>query len=325
MPNIFLLKIPIPDNPLGSTNVYFLKTAEGNLLIDVGWNSDESFQALQDQMAAAGGAWEDLRYIVLTHAHPDHSGLLDRVAQLARPELVIHSIELALLQNFIGNSQMMAKGMAEWMRRNGLLLPSDTQHAAGARHLMGYTPGNLPEQTVNDGDHLKLGTFDFELLWSPGHSPGHLCLFERNQGLLFAGDHVLLFTTPNVSKYGQMGNPLNEYLRSLREIAGLPVKLVLPSHGPAFTHLAERVAEIEAHHHERTLAVQGALDERPLTAFEVSAVIPWSTNGVPWDKLPIFMQQMAMAETVAHLDYLETKGKVTQNVDDGVIRYGRVV
>lgn len=163
------------------------------------------------------------------------------------------------------------------------------------------------------------------MFWTPGHAPGHLCLFERSRGLLFAGDHVLLFTTPNVSKYGQVGgpNPLNEYLTSLRKIAALPVKLVLPSHGPAFTHLAERAIEIENHHHQRALAVYGALDGKALTPFEVSGIIPWSTNGVPWEKLPIFMQQMAMAETVAHLDYLQSEARVTQSVTDGVVRYAQ--
>lgn len=325
MPGIHTFKIPIPDNPLGSTNIYFLKSTEGNLLIDVGWNSDESFRALQEQMAEAGGAWEDLRYIVLTHAHPDHCGLLDRVAEIARPELVAHAVELALLHNYVANIKTMGAGMRAWLHTNGLTLPAGAPLSAPAQSMLGYTPGKLPERAVNDGDHLQCGDYDFELFWTPGHAPGHLCLFERSRGLLFAGDHVLPFTTPNVSKYGQVGetNPLNEYLKSLRRIAALPVKLALPSHGPAFTRLAERAVEIENHHHERARAIYGALDGKTLTAFDVSAVIPWSTNGVPWEKLPVFMQQMAMAETVAHLDYLEIEGMVTQSVDDGVVRYAR--
>jgi glyoxylase-like metal-dependent hydrolase (beta-lactamase superfamily II) len=326
MPGIHTFKIPIPDNPLGSTNIYFIKSTQGCLLIDVGWNSDESFQALQAQMAEAGGAWEDLRYIVLTHAHPDHSGLLDRVAEIANPELVMHSNELALLRSYVEKFNTMGKGMRAWLYANGLSLPEGAPLSAPAKNILGYTPGKLPERPVNAGDHLHLGEYDFELFWTPGHAPGHLCLFERSRELLFAGDHVLLYTTPNVSKYGPVGepNPLDEYLKSLRKIAVLPVKLVLPAHGPAFTHLAERAAEIENHHYERAQAVCGALEGKSLTTFEISAAIPWSTNGVPWEKLPVFMQQMAMAETLAHLDYLEIEGKVTQSVSGGVVRYARL-
>jgi len=328
-PSIYVFKIPIPNNPLGSTNIYFIKSTQGNLLIDAGWNSEKSFQSLQDQMKEAGGAWEDLRYLALTHAHPDHSGLLDRVAEIAQPELILHALELELLTRANGDAKMVAKEMAGWLHSNGLPLPTQADPGFRMANFMGYTPGKLKERVVNGGERLRLGDFDFELVWTPGHAPGHLCLFEHSRGLLFAGDHILLFTTPNISKVNQIdgaaSSPLNEYHSSLRKVAELPAKLVLPAHGPAFTQLKERAVEIEAHHKSRTQAILAVLDDEALTSFQISARIPWSTNGVPWEKLPFMLQQIAVAETLAHLDVLERQGKVKQASQDGIVRFTQAV
>src|SRR5512133_3438704 len=97
LPNVHQLRIPIPDNPLGFINAYLVKADEGSLLIDTGWNSDEAFEALQGQLAEAGVTFKDLKYIAITHVHPDHYGLVGRVEKHTQAKLILHEAERSLL------------------------------------------------------------------------------------------------------------------------------------------------------------------------------------------------------------------------------------
>src|SRR3989304_976853 len=75
-------------------------------------------------------------------------------------------------------------------------------------------------QALEEG--MKGGYFDFETTWTPGHSPGHICLYEPNRKILLTGDHVLPTITPNVSIHAQThGSPLGDYMRSLELLEDL--------------------------------------------------------------------------------------------------------
>ncbi len=321
-PGIYQLQVPIPNNPLGWINTYLVKTPAGALLVDTGWNTQEAFDSLARQLAETETAWSDLRYIVITHAHPDHYGLVGRLVEHTRAELVIHEIEKWFLEPRYLRSQELLREMDDWLRINGV--PEDArpllQRASMA--MLGLVSVAMPDHVVYGGEHLRLGDFDLEVLWTPGHSRGHICLYERRRRILFSGDHVLLKTTPNVSMHVQtVGNPLADYLNALHRVAALPVDLVLPSHGQVFTDLPRRVVEIEQHHEQRKREILAALAEQPRTAYGIASVISWSTGGVPWEQLPPFLRRMAVTETLAHLELFFAQGLVTKTLEDGVVLY----
>ena len=108
---------------------------------------------------------------------------------------------------------------------------------------------------VEDGQYLNLLGEEYRVIWTPGHSDGHICLFRERDGVFIAADHVLPRITPNVGLYSDndRANPLGDYLDSLRKVQNLPASIVLPGHGEPFTDLAGRVQEI-IEHHERTRA-----------------------------------------------------------------------
>src|SRR5260370_2173066 len=84
--------------------------------------------------------------------------------------------------------------------------------------------------------------------WTPGHSPGHICLYERGEKLLFAGDHMLPELSPNVGLHPQSTpDPLHEYLDGLKRMAAYEPPLILPAHGRPFTDAASRVAALAPH------------------------------------------------------------------------------
>ena len=84
----------------------------------------------------------------------------------------------------------------------------------------------IPQRILHDGDFLNLGGREIQVVHTPGHSPGHMCFFERAQGDLYTGDLVYLDT---LLAYYPSTDP-QAYLRSLERIAALPVEQVYPAH-----------------------------------------------------------------------------------------------
>ncbi len=323
-PGVYRLRVPIPNNPLGFINAYLFKTTDGCLLVDAGWNTPEAFDALAAQLAEAGVGFGDLRYIVITHAHPDHYGLVGRLVEHTQAKLVIHEIEKSFLEARYLDAGPLLDEMDHWLRINGVPAEPLPEMSHGSMAVLGLVAVAMPDQVVHGGEHLRLGDLDFEILWTPGHSGGHICLYEARRRLLVSGDHVLPDTTPNVSMHVQSrGNPLADYLAALDRVARLPVDLVLPAHGEPFPGLQSRVAAIKAHHEHRKAEMLAALAGGPQTAYQVASVISWSTGGVPWDRLPAFLRRMAVTETLAHLELFFAQGCLSKGLEDGVVYYAR--
>lgn len=319
LPNIHLLKIPIPDNPLGFINAYLVKSSDGSLLIDTGWNTDQSFEALTRQLAEAGVTLSDLKYIVITHVHPDHYGLVGRLAKLTPAKLIIHEIERALLYSRYVDFKPLLEEMDCWLEINGVPAEERPKLQLASMEILGLVQVAMPDQLVHGGEHLRFGELDLEIIWTPGHSPGHICLFDRARGLFFSGDHILEKTTPNVSMNSQtITNPLVNYLNSLRQIAKLPVELVLPSHGEPFTGFQARVKEIETHHENRLKEMLAMFDDGPKTAYEIATHTTWF---LPWNELPSFSKRMAVTETLSHLELLLARAQLTKTNQNGIVRY----
>jgi len=322
LPNVYLLKIPIPDNLLGFINVYLIKTAEGSMLIDTGWNTEEAFAALTNQLENIGIALNDIRYIVITHAHPDHFGLLGRLVHHTRAKIIMHELENALILRRYIDFDDILEGMERWLRINGV--PEITRPLLQRSSLskLGYVAIAKPDIIVHGGEHLQLGDFDFEIIWTPGHSPGHLCLFEPKRRILLSGDHVLATITPNVSMHVQsISNPLADYQSALNNISKLPVDMVLPAHGDIINNLSDRVAEIIQHHKKRNQKILQTLLQGEKNAYQVSSMLSWSTGGTDWLDLPEHVQRMAVTETISHLELLFAQGIIRKTTQQGVMNY----
>jgi glyoxylase-like metal-dependent hydrolase (beta-lactamase superfamily II) len=172
-----------------------------------------------------------------------------------------------------------------------------------------------PDVLLEDDQRLDLAGWDLRTIWTPGHSPGHVCLYSERERLLLSGDHVLPRITPNIAFHSQQdGNPLGNYLASLDRLRTLANDEVLPAHEYRFADLAGRIGELEHHHAERLGAIEAVLAKRPgISSWDLTLDLPWSR---PFDDIPNFMQRTANGETLAHLVLLEARGKVRR--EDGV-------
>jgi glyoxylase-like metal-dependent hydrolase (beta-lactamase superfamily II) len=317
-PGIYQLKVPIPDNPLGYLNAYLVRGGDGWLLVDTGWNTEDAFASLEGQLKGLGVGFEDIAHIVVTHLHPDHYGLAGRLKELSPARLYLHSRDAAFIRTRYVDFEDLLRRMAELLRVHGVpedILPQLQMASMPVQPFVAYAE---PDVRLEGGEVLSTGLFDLEVIWSPGHSPGHICLYERQKRILLAGDHILPAITPNISLNVQSGgNPLADYIASLRKMEGLEVDLILPAHEGIFQGLKRRIEEILSHHRERNAAILAALGDGPQTACGVSRQIPWNAPGRVWDKLSPLDKRVAVTETLAHLEWLRGEGLVAKSQKDG--------
>lgn len=280
---VFQFQVPMPPNPERPerpqryTLVYALQTSEGWMMIDTGTNSDPGFEALQRQVAEAGIPVRDFSLIVITHGHADHLGLADRTRALTGAPVALHRLD------------------------------------ATNPYVLAFDPG-VPMPTIDvkleGGEELIPGS-GLWTIWTPGHTPGHICVHDRQRRLLFSGDHLLPKTTPNVSLFpGVEGNPLQQFIDGHRALTSLDVRFVHPAHEHSFAGLAGRVDEIISHHERRAGEILGLLRDGPRTAWDITAAVAW--NAGPWERLNRQARVAALWETSAHLHYLVERGQLTR-------------
>ena len=178
-----------------------------------------------------------------------------------------------------------------------------------------------PDTPVKGGETIKVGSFVFEIIWTPGHSPGHICLYEPNHRLLLTGDHVLPTITPNVSLHTQQrDNPLEDFLRSLDRVADLTVDRMLPAHEWDVDWFQRRIQELRAHHEERLEQMRDAVGrDGAATTTDVAKRIQWSTG--TYETFSTWMKRAAIGETLAHLRYLSSQAMLEEFERDGVVYF----
>jgi glyoxylase-like metal-dependent hydrolase (beta-lactamase superfamily II) len=324
LPGIYQLQIPIPNNPLGCTNVYLVQGDKEYFLIDAGWSSDEALRSLAFQLAEIGVAFKDISHIIVTHAHFDHYGLADKLRELCGARIALHYLDRDLLTPRYTDMSEYLRQSEKWFHVNGV--PTDELPGAafmGMRRAMALTP---PDIALRGGETITAGSFNLQVAWTPGHSPGHVCLYETRQKILFSGDHILPVITPNISlQPNSSSNPLGDFIKSLNKVKQFDVSLVLPAHEHLFTNFHERVDEIIQHHEIRNREILEAIDIEPGTAYQISHHITWmpELGGMRFKDLAPMDKRMAVSETLAHLEAMRIDGRVAQNSRQGIIHYQR--
>ncbi|MEV0585774.1 MBL fold metallo-hydrolase [Nonomuraea sp. NPDC050310] len=321
-PGLWSIPVPIPINPLRYVLVYALELPDGVAIIDAGWNTDEAFGALCAGLAIAGYEITDVKGVLVTHIHPDHYGLAGRIREVSGAWIALHPADAGLLRERYDDEfieSLVARERALLVRSG---VPGETlDELAGAsmmiRHMVSTA---LPDRLIEDGEQVGLAGWDLRAIWTPGHSPGHLCFVSPGRRLLFSGDHVLAKITPIVAVHPQSGpNPLADYLDSLAAVRRFEVDEVLPAHEYRFLELAERVDYVMAHHEERLAEIEKVVaDTGGADCWTIATRLTWSR---PWETIPAFMRRAANNETLAHLAWLEARGRVRHQAGDVDIWY----
>jgi glyoxylase-like metal-dependent hydrolase (beta-lactamase superfamily II) len=313
------LQVPIPDNPLGHTLVYVVDTDRGPVLIDTGWDDPASWDTLAEGLTACGTSVGEVHGVVVTHHHPDHHGLSGAVREASGAWIAMHEADTAIVRRTRSAEPerwfaYMAAKLTAAGAPEGHVAPL---RGARRRTLPGLYPA-LPDRGIVPGELLDLPGRRLRAIWTPGHTPGHVCLHLEEEhpaqlpghGRLFSGDHVLPEITPHIGLYEDpddttVTDPLGDYLDSLERVARLAPAEVLPAHQHAFTGAEERVRELLAHHETRLTGLI-ALLRKPLTAWQLAERMEWNR---PWEQIPYGSRTIAVSEAESHLRRLVKLGR----------------
>ena len=322
-PGLWAVPVPLPTPGLRYVTVYLLELAGGGVaLVDAGWDTPEAWDALQQGLAAAGATPGDVRAVLVTHIHPDHYGLAGRVREASGAWVALHPADAALLQLRYEDVDPLIKQVNAALEAWGV--PLEEAELLGSASVMAraWVRTAKPDVLLEDGDRPQLAGWQLRTVWTPGHSPGHVCFYDPERRLLLSGDHVLPHTSPNVSVHPQQRpDPLGDYLAGLETLARLDVAEVLPAHEYRFRRLDRRVAALREHHARRLEELVAALRERPgQTVWELTQAATWSR---PLEEFPPFLRRAAAGETLAHLTRLERAGRVRAEGDRPIRWYAQ--
>jgi glyoxylase-like metal-dependent hydrolase (beta-lactamase superfamily II) len=318
---IYRIPVPLPF-ALRSANIYLIADGPNDwTLIDAGLGLSTDESALLAGLAFAGITMADISNLVLTHCHPDHIGLSGPVHTASgAPVYMLAGEERTMYQVWGQQAPGANEALAAMYLANGMTpeqAASGRQSPSRTRLILRLPP---PESVValEDGAELQLGDHRYQVIWTPGHSDHHLCLLRDDQ-IFIAGDHVLPGITPNIGRYPNgRPNPLGDYFWALERVRNLPVRLVLPGHRLPFVSLAERVDALRAHHLERSEAIYTILSGAPPVGMSAVAIaqILFGERLRTSDDL-----RFALAESLAHLEYLRGQDRVGMHEEDGHILY----
>jgi len=308
-PGLWSIPVPWPRSGLRYTLSYLVSGRGGAALIDTGWPTEEAWTALTDAIRQTGHDMADVRHVLVTHAHADHLGMAGRVREASGALVGMHPAESATLLHRVG-PQAWRERLSGWLRARGA--PDDeaaeiTEQMAGA---VGFHARLArPDFDVEHGS-LPLGAgTGLRAVWTPGHTPGHLCFYDEQREVLLTGDHVLPRITPHIGlPPGIEGDPLGDYQASLRALAQYSPAEVLPAHEYRFADLGARLDELLRHHRTRLAEIEHAVAASPgLSTWAVSAALTWSRG---WEQTVGPSRQSAVSETWAHLLHLQGRERM---------------
>lgn len=297
---------------MGYTISYGVRIERGFLLVDLGWDSDEAWNALVLGLRKAGGEISDVVGAVITHIHPDHFGLAERLRANSNSWIATHPAErshVAVDDN--ARDAFLAK-MNQWLRDCGCPASELDALAQDANEVRSRLATSYPDVVLEDNDEVPETNGSLIALHTPGHTPGHLCLVDVERHLLFTGDHVLPRVTPNVSWRPDVDpDPLLDFMMSLERLRWYGDYLVLPGHEWAFDNLEARLDELGRHHVERLAEVAAVVAGGARTTWEVTSTVSWRR---PFSTLEPRARRSALGETGSHLIRLAAMGQLAAEV-----------
>lgn len=307
---IHTITLPVPWD-LKSVNVHLVELDEGYMLIDSGVATQECFEVLEAAMAERGIPWADIRTLLLTHYHPDHIGLSWRILELTGARLIMHRADAAYLEELAQVDGL--PWYAEAMRIGGVPVELASSMESALRGNRPAFRTHHPDQILEGGERLAIRGGIFEVIWTPGHTPGHVCLYWPEGRTLISGDHVLEKITPNIAWHPRQ-DMLATYLKSLDLLLPYDIDVVIPSHGTPFADHRAVIRGTAAHHEERCGAILGHIAASPMTAHELVLAM-WRR------KLSDFHHNFAVFEILAHLEYMARRGQIAsqQNASGAMI------
>lgn len=317
MPGLWQLRLPTPWNGLSHANAFVLELGGGGIaLVDCGGGGHPSaWRALCAGLAEIGRSVREISQLIITHYHSDHAGAAALIVAESGCRVAGHPATGHAFEAW-ESPRRAYEGRRELARRDGI--PADLLHAFATveEELTGFEGPVAPDDPLTDGVRLSTALGEWEVLETPGHSPSHVCLFQRDQHLLIAGDLI----APTFVPYFDLGHtedPAGETIASLGRASALGARRAFPGHGRVIENV-EDVLRAHIAEMERLISTQeDALDSTPKTVFEVLRALHPNLS----DPIALVWR---WCETGAGLRHLALSGRAQRwQREDGTFLYAR--
>jgi len=317
--DLHAIELPTPF-PVGPITVY-LAAAPGEpvTLIDTGPYTAESRAALEAGLAALGQSVTGLERIIITHAHADHFGLAADLVADSGAAVFSHPWNALALGDCETDRAQRRTFYAGLMRLAGVPAPALEVIGAVTTGMDRFARPVALDGTLDEGDLVHLAGRDWQVLHTPGHAAGLICLYEPRSRTLLSSDHLLAdissnpVAEPPPPGHSQRLRSLVLYRASLQRVADLEIARALPGHGPVVRDVAGLVAERLAFHERRASRVLEALRHGATSTWDVATIL------FP-DRSPLDMF-LAVSEVLGHLEVLEMEGRIEGQEVGGIVHW----
>jgi len=291
-----------------------------NLIIDTGFNMPECLDAMRSGINELGLDMAKTD-IISTHLHHDHNGSVPQIIS-ETSKVYMGRIDREI---FI---ELMTDADTHWSNAEAKYEREGYPTAELARTRLEnparkYKPSRLFDIVpLNDGDTISCGDLHWEVIITPGHTPGHMCLYEQNHKILIAGDHVLFDITPNITCWEELDDSLGSYFESLKKISALDVDIALTGHRSNDGLFKERIQELLEHHAKRLEDIIAIVQKNPnISGYDIAAKMIWSIRATSWEDFPPGQRWFAVGEAIAHIEHLVLLGKLRRHEVDNINTY----
>lgn len=330
MTSVHRIQIPIPF-PLKQVNAFYIHDSEPTL-IDTGINTDEAYEVLSHGIEKAGGNIKGLRRIIITHCHIDHVGLAGRAKKESNAEVWLHKWDINKIyrgddDNFKSKADIYRDFFISAGIPGGPIDAALNSMYERFRNFFGILIG---ENALEGGEIFKFDDFELEIIHTPGHSPGSVCLYNRQTRDIFSGDTLLEEVSSNPvaeitpPENGQVYQSLHIYQKSLAALRELDINRVAPGHGSEFSNHRDRIDQLFRHHKERRSQLLELLREYPEREGKKYPMTQFTLSGQLFPDLKGFDIFLGISEVRGHLEILEKDGLVHSHIENGKKVYSLV-
>jgi len=310
---IYRITTPLPFRPR-SVHAYLLETANGLVLVDGGFASHEAWSALDAAVRAIGAEWGEIRLQVVTHMHVDHQGLVPRVVERAGCPVVMGRLDDERARHAREAPEDEAAYRRDLLEECGAPADLVERFARPRPSEEGFPDGAV---TAVEGDEALPGVEGWRVVWTPGHTAGHISLFRAADGVLVAGDVVLPRVTPTIGANRQRPDPVADYLDALERLLTLGVRRSLGGHGQPLDPAEPRIRVLRQETRAETERVADLVGRGSRTVWDLVRL------RYPDRELPPGMVFQAVRELRAHLDHLVARQALECSPgEDGELHFG---
>ncbi len=298
---LFKLVVPTPFH-VGPINVFVIREPE-IVLIDTGPKTPEAREALEKGLSELGLLVSDLKKILVTHGHPDHYGQAEGLARDSGATIYASSLDSHHFQH-----RTRDEFYAQLYQEAGVPSEVVERFDESLAWIQGLTDPIREYVDVREVGPLLCGVTEFQIVKTPGHTPGSICLWSAEKLLLVAADTVINRITPNpvvdedARKPGQRFSSLWNYLSSLEKIRALHPRRVCSGHGEDVENFSALFQKMRMHHEDRQAKILGLLNHGPKTV--------WALSRELFPQVEQDNMFLALSEVFAHIDLLETRKRV---------------